>query len=213
MQRALMRAVAGDVLRVMVAVVVMVVAVGAVAVGIAMMMLRVHPCDAPTYAYGRIETEQRSASGMVVGPQLPDGRWRVLTSAVAVGDVGQVAGFTPRDGKPLDVVVVSVDVARDVAWLHTVKPIATMATAQLADSEPAIDDPVSFTVLRNSAWQSRLGVKREDGYTASVSYGDAGTALFDSRNKIVGLVSTTTGINMLATVRGPTLAQIKESMK
>lgn len=157
----------------------------------------------------RFPTSKPNQSAMctatVAYPQLPDGRWEVLTAAHCVPAVGTRGVLTTRDkSRTLSVTVATLDRRCDLAWLVTDEPVSDIYCAYIARENPPTGAPV---------WHSGYGIdrpeNREDGrvkrgedstgkltFTLSVSQGDSGGGVIRSdTGEVVSAVCCTPTVN------------------
>lgn len=156
----------------------------------------------PVQATGKLRFGSAGCTATVIFPRRPDGKWDILTAAHCIGGIGSRGTFTLKDGRTLNVSVVSKDTRPDIAWLVTQDPVENLPYAYLAKDLPAIGTRI---------WHQGYGVdrpgNRETGTVTastssrnqltmrlSVSSGDSGSGIFrEDTGEVVSVVCCTGG--------------------
>lgn len=151
--------------------------------------------------------EAAMCTATVMHPQLPDGRWEILTAAHCVAGEGQRGTLATRDNVGLDekgrpqvydsssmlaVTVASMDKTCDLAWLVTDQPVADLYCAKLASANPS-----PGVRVWHSGWGIHKPGNREDGIVKQ-SEGAKGQTVFTGINVSQGdsgggIIRTDTG--------------------
>lgn len=176
----------------------------------------------PSNAIGRIQFGNAGCSATVIGPRLPDGRWRVLTAAHCIGGQGQVGTMRmPKSGRVHNVTVHKYDRTCDLCWLITNSSIDDIEYANLATGNPPVNTPVwhqgyGFHLPRNREDGVVTGSENSGGqlrFTLNVSSGDSGGGIFRAdTNEVISAVCCTAGIAQKTSMWGGSTAQARRMM-
>jgi hypothetical protein len=172
--------------------------------------------DAPN-ALTRIQFGNAGCTATIIGPRRDDGKWWVLTAAHCLTSVGQHGTMRLKDGRVTGVIVQSINVKADCAWLLTETNSEQYPFALLAPKSP----PVGAKI-----WHAGYGVhipgNREDGHVEagpdqngqlrfrlSVSSGDSGGGIcLNESGEVVSTVCCTTARGQVAQVWGASVESI-----
>lgn len=152
-----------------------------------------------------------TCTATVVHPQLPDGRWEILSATHCIEKPGERGTLTTKDGQTIAVRVAqyrnggyALDRTCDICWLITEQPVNGLWSAVLARENPPVGTPV---------WQCGYGdaspeiteqgyVKRIEDSTGMLTFrlpvdkGDSGGGIF--RADTGELVAAVHGVPALA---------------
>ena len=172
----------------------------------------------PSEAIGKIQIGTFGCSATVMMPRLPSGEYDVSSAAHCVPQGFKNGIMRLDNGKQFGIVLLAIDRESDCAWFRTVGDVGELPACHLADSLPAVGDPV---------WHQGYGEhqprNREDGivvapstgkgqsqYRISVSSGDSGGGIIcDKTGKLLSTVCCTTHRNVKGDVWGCNVESLK----
>lgn len=152
-------------------------------------------------AVGKFVVGSEHGTATVIAPRRKDGRWDVLTVAHCVLDARRGTLHT-QFGERITLVVGRVDVSHDLAWMVTERDDLDLYAAKLAEAPAKEGDEVwvcghaagygpDVEGLRREGKVGGRAFRRRDHFLLPVTFGDSGSAIFDSRGRVVGVVCST----------------------
>lgn len=174
----------------------------------------------PVNAVVQIQFGNAGCSATVVGPQLPDGRWQLVSAAHCFTGQPREGTARFRDGRTLRIVLQKMEERTDVAWCVTELPTANVPHTMLAEKMPVAGDKVyhcGYGVHVPGNREEGTVVSPDSGggqtqYRLSVSSGDSGGGIaLTAEGHVLSPVCCTTGKGRMADVWGASVDACKRT--